>query len=199
MKEWFAEGLDPYTMVAREYYHEPDMSKKDDRRQQFKSLCHATNYLGVAKNIAGNSNIRLAVHEVARIQAWYFNLFPEIKAWQTRLVEQVKTTMEIQNAFGYRYKFLDRLTNNTFNEAVAWIPQSTVGIVINHAMVNISNHLPEVQLLLQVHDSLVGQYPTNMPELRESIIQESLITIPYLDPLVIPVGIKSSEKSWGDC
>ena len=199
MKQWFADELDPYTMIAREYFHEPTMTKHDARRQQFKSLAHATNYLGRAAGIAGNSNIRLNVMEVGRIQHWYFKLFPEIKQWQEQLVHQIKTTMEISNAFGYKFKFLDRLTDHTFNEGVAWIPQSTVGIVINHAMHNIFHNLPAVQLLLQVHDSLVGQYPTSMPELHDRIIEESQIVIPYNDPLIIPVGIKQSAKSWGDC
>jgi DNA polymerase I len=199
LKQWLNEGKDPYTMVAREYYKEPDMPKSDPRRQRFKSLCHATHYLGIAKNIAGNSNIGLTAREVERVQAWYFELCPEIKAWQQKIIEQIKSTMTVSNAFGYRYTFLSRLENDTFNKAVAWIPQSTVGILINHALVEITRSLPEVQLLLQVHDSLAGQYPINMPELRESIIRASEIVIPYADPLVIPVGIKTSTKSWGHC
>jgi hypothetical protein len=31
------------------------------------------------------------------------------------------------------------------------------------------------------------------------IVEEAQIVIPYSDPLVIPVGIVSSEESWGDC
>jgi len=199
LKQWLKEGKDPYTEVAKEYYHEASMSKQDPRRQRFKSLCHATHYLGVAKNIAGNPNIGLLVIEVERIQRWYFGMCPEIKAWQERLIKQITETMTVRNAFGYRHKFLCRLTHDTFNKGAAWIPQSTVGIVINHAMVNIDSNLPEVQLLLQVHDSLAGQYPTSMSYLRESIIEQSRIVIPYKDPLVIPVGVKTSEKSWGDC
>lgn len=199
MKEWFHAGYDPYTMVAREYYRDPSLHKDDPRRQKFKSLCHATNYLGLAENIAGNSNIGLGVAEVARVQQWYFTLFPEIKKWQDNLIETVNKERTIRNAFGYTFTFLGRLDKNSYNEAAAWVPQSTVGILINHAMVNIDKSLPEVQLLLQVHDSLVGQYPTSMPEMREQILAQSRIEIPYADPLIIPVGINTSEKSWGDC
>lgn len=201
MKEWFKEGLDPYTMVAREYYHEPAMTKKDPRRQRFKSLCHATNYLGVAKNIAANANIGLSVAEVARVQEWYFKLCPEIKAWQDRIKAEVDRSMTVRNVFGYRRKIFERKTANTYNEVVAWIPQSTVGILINHAMENIDNNLPLVELLMQVHDSLVGQYPIEDAEqMREAIIKESQIVLPYPeDPLIIPVGIKYSTESWGDC
>lgn len=199
LKQWLNEGKDPYTMVAREYYREPDMSKNDPRRSRFKSLCHATHYLGVAKNIAGNVNIGLSVAEVIRIQGWYFELCPEIKAWQERLKDQVNRTQIVRNAFGYQYKWLGRVENDTYNKMVAWIPQSTVGILINHAMVTIHETMPEVQLLLQVHDSLVGQFPTHMSDMPKRIIEKSQIVIPYQDQLIIPVGIKLSDKSWGEC
>lgn len=201
MKQLFAEGKDPYTYIAREYYHEPNMGKDDPRRQRFKSLCHATNYLGVAKNIASNANIGLDVVEVDRIQRWYFQLCPEIKEWQKNLKEQIKKTMTVSNAFGNRYKELGRLTENTYNEMVAWIPQSTTGLIINHAWERIDNELPDVEILLQVHDSLVGQYPIELASvLRPKILECSRIPVPYKpDPLIIPVGIKTSTVSWGDC
>jgi hypothetical protein len=82
-------------------------------------------------------------------------------------------------------------------EALAWIPQSTVGIYINRIWQNIFNNLKPVQVLLQVHDSLAGQFPTGFdPQL---IKDQSQVVIPYDEPLIIPVGIKTSEKSWGDC
>lgn len=199
LKQWLKEGKDPYTEVAKEYYHESTMQKSDPRRNRFKSLCHATHYLGVAANIAGNSNINLSVAEVVRVQAWYFELCPEIPVWQNRIKDQIRSTMTVSNAFGYKVKWMKRLESDTFNKLVAWIPQSTVGILINNAMVRIDNDLPDVQLLLQVHDSLAGQFPSHMPELQQAIIDKSQISIPYTDPLIIPVGIKTSTKSWGDC
>jgi hypothetical protein len=66
--------------------------------------------------------------------------------------------------------------------------------------VNIDNNLPEVEILLQVHDSLMGQFESvhGAWALRR-IVEESQIAIPYPDPLVIPVGIVSSKESWGKC
>lgn len=200
MKDLFRKGEDPYTWIAREYYKDQGMKKSDPRRQRFKSLCHATNYLGVAKNIASNSNIGLLVHEVERIQKWYFQLCPEIKAWQTRLKAQIDRTMTVQNAFGFRFKYLGRMTNNTYNELVAWIPQSTTSLIINTAWERIDQELwPEVEILMQVHDSLVGQYPIDKPELKDKILECCQVVVPYDDPLIIPVGIKISSESWGHC
>ncbi|WP_404878391.1 hypothetical protein, partial [Klebsiella pneumoniae] len=68
-------------------------------------------------------------------------------------------------------------------EAIAWIPQSTVSIVINKIWMKIYELLPEVQILLQVHDSLPGQMPTHrVPELLPRIRELASIVIPYEDP-----------------
>jgi hypothetical protein len=157
-----------------------------------------TNYLGTADGIA--PRIGLLVHETERIQKWYFGLAPEIKRWQEDIKKQVSGRRYVQNAFGYRIHFFDKIEGTIFNQAVAWIPQSTVGCLINRAYVNIHNNLPEAEVLLQVHDSLMGQVPIEGKEhWLKRIVEEAQIVIPYSDPLVIPVGIVSSEKSWGDC
>jgi hypothetical protein len=57
-----------------------------------------------------------------------------------------------------------------------------------------------VEVLLQVHDSLAGQFPTAETARYIDLIKErAIVRIPYEDPLVIPVGIKTSTKSWGEC
>jgi DNA polymerase I-like protein with 3'-5' exonuclease and polymerase domains len=167
------------------------------RRNGKISVTGNTNYLGKAKNIA--PRVGLSVAEAERTQAWYFNRFPEIRTWQERLVHALNTTGRIRNAFGYQRQFFDRIEGNVYNEAAAWIPQSTVAIVINHGYVNIHRSLPAVDVLLQVHDSLAGQFPSSTPELADAIVDQCSIRIPYADPLIIPVGIKTSEASWGAC
>ena len=200
MKDHFKNGRKPYIEVMREYYHDQTMDKKSHPREyaMFKSLCHGTNYLGTADGIA--PRIGLLVHECERIQKWYFGLAPEIKKWQEDIKKQVAGRHFVQNVFGYRTYFFDRIEGTIFNQAVAWIPQSTVACLINRAYVAIDEELPDVEVLLQVHDSLVGQYDTWRGDamLRE-IVKCSEIPLPYVEPLVIPVGIATSTKSWGDC
>jgi len=51
-----------------------------------------------------------------------------------------------------------------------------------------------------VHDSLAGTFPSSRKEEALKLIREAAsIAIPYEDPLYIPVGVVSSEKSWGQC
>lgn len=197
LKEQLNAGRKPYVEVAKEYYHDQSITKYHKSYPVFKALCHGTHYLGTPQGLAGR--IGLLVHEVERIQNWYYDLCPEIKVWQDEIKAQVSGRRYITNVFGYKFHFFDKIEGNIFNQAVAWIPQSSVACLINRAYVKIDAALPEVEILLQVHDSLAGQYPTHKGYLKDEIIAQSQIILPYADPLVIPVGIKTSTKSWGDC
>lgn len=198
MKAMLAEGLDPYTEIAKEFYRDPTITKKDPRRQTFKSFAHGTHYLGTAKGLA--ERLGLPVHQSEQTQAWYFQRFPRIKKWQDDLKDQVFKRRYVENVFGYRCYFFDRIEGTIFNQAAAWIPQSTVGILINHAYTNIHNQLDWCEVLLQVHDSLAGQFPSHLGEWAEKeIVKCASIELPYDDPLIIPVGVKTSTKSWGAC
>lgn len=198
MKAMLHAGLDPYTEIAKEFYSDPTITKKDPRRQTFKGFAHGTNYLGTAKGLA--ERMGLGVHEAEKTQAWYFGKFPRIKKWQEDLKEQVLKRRMVQNIFGYRTYFMGRIEGTVFNQAAAWIPQSTVGCLINRAYMNLYEQEPEVEVLLQVHDSLAGQYPSARSEhFQARILECAKIVLPYADPLVIPVGIKTSKASWGGC
>lgn len=198
LRAMFDAGLKPYVEIAKEFYRDPTITKHHPAYKLFKGLCHGTNYLGSAKELA--RRLGLLIHELERIQRWYFGKFPGIPRWQQAVRHSVESRRFVENAFGFRCYFLGRITEKTFKEAVAWIPQSTVANVIDHALVNIDANIPQVQLLDQVHDSLVGQFPKEGAEKTlELIAEQSQIVVPYAKPLIIPMGVKTSEISWGDC
>jgi len=167
------------------------------KREFAKVFCHATNYLGKARTVAAHTG--RTVHEIERSQKRWFEAHPGILTWHSRVIEQVNRNRFVENKFGYRWHIFDRINEQLYPKCVAWIPQSTVGGVINRAWKNFHDNLPEVQVLLQVHDSLAGQFPTHrkaalLPQMK----QQASIIIPYAEPLIIPVGIKVSDISWGD-
>jgi DNA polymerase I-like protein with 3'-5' exonuclease and polymerase domains/uracil-DNA glycosylase len=187
---------DPCTCGPRCYwdYRTP----RSHKREFAKVFCHATNYLGKPKTVAAHTG--RTVHEIDSAQKRWFAAHPGILAWHRRVTEQVLRHRFVENKFGYRWNIFDRIDEHLLPAAVAWIPQSTVGIVINSAWRAFYEQLPEVQVLLQVHDSLAGQFPTHrrdyvLPRMAEC----SKIVIPYDDPLIIPTGVKTSVVSWGDC
>lgn len=202
-KQLLREGKDPYTEIAKTYYSDSEITKKDPRRQRFKSLAHGTHYLGKPRGMA--QKLGLAEAEVARVQSWYYGRFPRIKLWQDRILTSLHGTRSVKNIWGFRRVYFDRLEGTIANQAVAWIGQSTVAILINKIWENIADSEAArdlgIKVSLQVHDSLVFQYPVrHAEEARKAILQLSRVTVPYPnDPLVIPVGLKWSTSSWGDC
>jgi len=147
------------------------------KREFAKTFVHATNYGGQPRTVSAHTG--RSVQEVEHAQALWFGAHPGIKRWHDRTLDQITKRRFVENRFGYRWYIFDRL-EGLLPEALAWVPQSTVGIVINRIWIAFHQSVPEVQTLLQVHDSLAGQFPTHrreflLPRMREA----SKIVIPY--------------------
>lgn len=205
MKAMLAEGRDPYIETAREFYRDPTIKKfnadgtLNKKYQDFKSFGHGTHFLGTPQGLA--QRLGLTVHEATRTQNWYLQKYFEIKKWQEAFCEEVRRTHRVQNRFGYTFDFFGRIDDSTFREAIAWVPQSTTGCVINRIWLNMHDRYPELlEVLMQVHDSLDGQFKSEKRAEAIAAIEEcGNVVVPYEDPLVIPIGIKCSTKSWGEC
>lgn len=170
--------------------------KTDPYYSRAKAGVHLTNYGGKARTCA--SALAISIPAAEHFQRTWFELHPAIPDWHQRVEESLRTTRSVQNPFGFVRTYFDRV-DSLLPEALAWIPQSTVAIVIDTAYNRITDNLPEVQILLQVHDSLVGQCPlARWPILKPEIRKALTVQIPYPDPLIIPTGLKTSTRSWGD-
>lgn len=203
MKAMLREGRDPYVETAREFYHDPSIRKTFDDGSEhpkyriFKSFCHGTHYLGTPTGLS--QRLGLTVHEAERTQRWYFAKYPSIKLWQNEFKRRVSSRRYVQNIFGYRRYYFGRADDAMLREAIAWLPQSTVALYINHIWLWIFERHPSIQILMQAHDSLVGQFPTHQCDTALAAIDEcGKVVLPYEDPLIIPLGVKTSESSWGD-
>jgi len=203
-KAMLKEGKDPYIELAREYFRDPTINKyREDgtdnpKYKMFKSFAHATHYLGSARGIS--QRIGLTVHETEKTQKWYFERVPEVQKYQERVKNELTKRRYVENIFGYRWYCFDRIDDNAFRQAAAYIPQSSVACLINRGYYNIFKNLREVQVLLQVHDSLAGQFPSHLGDwAKRRVVEECSIPLPYDDPLTIPVGIATSPVSWGAC
>jgi len=198
MLEWLDAGLKPYVMVAREFHSDSTIDKSHPQYRIFKALCHGTHYLGRADGIA--ANIGLDPADVADIQKWYLDRFPRIRQWQNRFKAELISRKMVRNIFGNRLVIFDRIEGNVFNEAIAWIPQSTIGLLINRIWRNVARNHPTIQIRMQTHDSLAGYFPTiSYEEHMQQLHMASKVVLPYPTPIIIPIGLKTSPVSYGDC
>jgi len=175
----------------------PEHAKRYAKQRKFaKAFVHGTNYGGSARTMAINCG--LTIREADDAQKRWFATHPGIKRWHDRTEQQLMLDRRVVNPFGFHRIYFDRI-DGILPEALAWVPQSTVAIVTNIGLANLDENLPQVEMLLQVHDSVVFQYEKKYdPWIRPQIREQLLVTVPYDDPLVIPVGLEISEVSWGD-
>lgn len=200
MQAYFAAGVKPYVEIAKEFYRDPTITKHHPSYKRMKALCHGSNYGGEPAGLS--ERIGLPVKDIERMQTWYFGMCPEIAQWQADIRSQCEHRGWIENPFGYRLYRWDRVSRKIFNEFLAWTPQSTVGILINKIAYRIDKEIPEVELLLQVHDSLTGQYSQHLgdPMRRRILALAESVVIPCKSgPITVPAGMKTSTTSWGDC
>ena len=192
-------------------FRDPDSNLHDENAKRWevprpvaKGSVHAVDYDASAYALSqadfpGTSYKLTKAKGQAIIDDWLGVQAPEIKDWQDRILEQIMTRKYVENAFGYRRYYFGRI-EGILKEALAWIPQSSVAIVTNLGIRNVYNSFyPTVQLLLQVHDSAVYQWPSAFTKnIVPQIISCMEIPVPYPDPLTIGVGAKLSTKSWGE-
>jgi len=210
LKRSFRSGVKIHVKNATDIYGDAYTLASGDRKaistpkgkmyDACKRRIHATNYGASARTLALNPNIGGSIRDNERFQQNWFRLHPGIRAWHRRVETQLLCNRTIHNRFGYRIIYFDR-PEGLLPQALAWVPQSTVAEVCFRGALQLEEAFPFVQLLLQVHDSLVFQIPksqngvSTIQRMKEAL----LVTIPYDDPLVIRWSISSSEKSWGEC
>lgn len=213
LKKALHEGLDLHLYNARDAYNLPfsddeivegtetcdELKKKYyPLRQNAKAGCHATNYGATPPTIA--RVLGITTKEAEQFIKRWFEAHPGILAWHERTKQSLERHHAVFNKFGYRRLYFDRL-DRLLPEALAWVPQSTVACVINEIWNIIDETEPKIEPLLQVHDSLVTQFRREDRDYAVRRLTEigNSIIIPYDDPLIIPLGTKVSEVSWGDC
>lgn len=192
-------GIPPEELIeTHPNYKEHRARIGNDKRQKAKAGCHAVNYFCQAKTLA--IHLGGTVMEAQQFIDRWLGAHPGIKAWHTRTEEQLLKRRYVENAFGYRRYYFER-TDGLLPAALAWIPQTTTGNVINRIWMHLFNHEPAIQVLLQVHDSLGGQFPLEKHDYAIEAFHRAAnsVIVPYDDPLCIPIGIKTSPVSWGHC
>lgn len=167
-------------------------------RQQFKSAVHGTNYGAAARTLATTFGWTTSFAEA--FQSRWFKRHPGVRDWHKRTEGNLFSKRSVSNAFGYRIIYFDRI-DSLFSQALAWVPQSTVAEVCFRGALRLEEVCPWVEMLIQVHDSLVFQIPkAYFHESRLREIHSALhVPVPYPDPLVIPWKLSASQSSWGEC
>ena len=150
-----------------------------DYRDAAKRLGHGTNYFGKPPNMARQTHIELAL--VSEFQNKYFSAFPGIRDWHQWVRNKLLRDGFITTFMGRRRWFFGRRwEEETLRSAIAYEPQSAVADILNRGMLQVWK-LNKVELLLQVHDAIVFQYPEEQENEIVPLVMKTLqVEVPLL-------------------
>lgn len=217
----FRDNIDIYTKMGQWLYETTSITK--NQRQWNKNAINGINYSAQAKTMA--TTLHTTIDKAERyIERWRgpTGLYPDIGRWHRRIDTQLHKTGTVRNIYGYRRFYTDR-RDSLLPKALAWICSSTVSITIDRGMKHVFGPnvygnciaeedcfdpwsgreyiaLPKVELLLQIYDSIIGQFPREMvDEIVPKIVERTEVDIPYEIPLVIPITLKVgiNGEAWG--
>lgn len=179
-------------------------SKLGKWRQFAKTWAHGVNYGGSDRTMAQSAGITVRESEEARKN--YFGHFPGLKKWHEATYDKLLQNEPIINSYGYSTRFFGD-PGRDLSEALAWVPQSTVGLHINRIWIQLDRLFASrgLEVLIQVHDSIAGQFPLRDESLlSEMEVEANKLLVPYGslsgttgEGLLIPWTPKTG-KNWGE-
>lgn len=177
--------------------------KKDERKYHLgKMICHASNYGMEANTFKTNvldqtdGQLVLTTKEAAELLNIYHELFPELRRWHERVKAMLRATRTLRNCFGYPRYFSKAWSDKFVKEAIAFVPQSTVGTITNLAVhetqMYIEAHGCDWHIFNNKHDSFAAIVPETETADALAVMQK------YIErDLTSTTGIQYKMKSEG--
>src|SRR3990167_7510458 len=143
-------------------------------RQCGKKSNHGLNYDETYKMFSFVNEI--TEKEAKVICDFYHKTYPGLRRWYDYIKQKLSNNGRVlTNLFERPYRFLGHWDSDLWKSAYSFIPQSSVGELVNRAIVTLYNTrdpiLKEVEILQQVHDSITIQIPLSSPCLGAAIIE----------------------------
>lgn len=161
----------PWDLKAAKAVAEGPAYRHHSYRDLAKKLGHGTNFFGTPPTMAMHTKLETPLIE--SFQHRYFQAFPLIgsmkkdledvvasETWHGWVLRQLRDNGSITTLFGRRRIFFDRWKDpNTLRAAIAYEPQSVTGEFLDRGWLNLWDNMPEAQLKMPVHDSILFQIP----------------------------------------
>ena len=200
----FRQGTDIHTVTASQVFKMPLEFVTSTMRSRAKAVNFGIVY-GIGPFSLGK-DIGVSTKEAAQYIAGYLDTYPGVDSYMQRVVEKAKEDGFVTTLFGRR-RLLPELKNSNgmlraFGERVARnMPiQGTAADIIKIAMIKVYNRLkeeiPEAALIMQVHDELIVEAPSEKAEMACKILKEEMQNAVALSvPLTVDAAF---GKTWFD-
>jgi DNA polymerase I-like protein with 3'-5' exonuclease and polymerase domains len=165
-------------VIAQIRYEDPILRKYTQgfprsmsARQCGKKSNHGLNYAETANGFALINE--MTIGEAKEIVNLYHRIYPGIQLWYEAIKRQLQKDRSLTNCFGRKVRFMNLWCDDLFKSAYSMLPQSTVVDSLNMGMVDIYadadiTKIMNVDVLAQVHDSVLMQVPISVLENEQS-------------------------------
>ena len=161
MMDAFKSGTDIHRLTASAIYEDKPVEEVTDAERSWgKRANHALNY-GMGEGVFAVDH-GIPWTQARDIRNAYFKLYPNVQPWWAALKSQIFKDRTLTNCLGRRRVFKGYIDNILLKEAYSFQPQSTVADKLNRdglCYVYYDAFFDHVELLNQIHDSIVFQIP----------------------------------------
>ncbi|MFM2410505.1 MAG: polymerase, partial [Pseudomonadota bacterium] len=205
LREAFEQGEDIHARTAQELFGEVNRDTRGRAKTINFSILYGISRWGLAKRLESTSDEAQAMIDT------YFKRFPGISNYIQETLAEVKANGHSTTLFGRKCWF-PRINASNPNErmgseraAINAPIQGTSADIIKRAMVRmgpalVEAGLPNVRMLLQVHDELVFELPESDVAAASGVIEA--VMAGAAEPLVkltVPLGVEiGTGPSWGN-
>jgi DNA polymerase-1 len=199
----FREDEDIHRTVASEVFNVPLEEVTRQQRNYAKTInfgiVYGVSAFGLARRIEG-----MTVQQAADLIKAYHKRFPAIKQFLEKCVMEAQSQGYVETMMGRRRPITEINSNiismrnmaerMAINSVVQGSAADLIKLAMNNAFARLERERRPSRMLLQVHDELVFETPSDAVEADAAIVREEMTTAMKLDvPLKVEVGW---AKNW---
>lgn len=155
-KEREKQQLDIHKLTAALMYGCKVQAVTKEQRADGKVIRHGCNYAAGPKVVA--NKLGCSMTEAKQKLEAFHCACPQLHLWHMQIQDQLRQTRMLTNLLGRTHKFMGRWDDSLFRSAYAFIPQSTVGDLLNKSLCTVYG---ELNIYLQLHDAIYCLVPSD--------------------------------------
>lgn len=155
MIQAFDNNLDIHKLTSAIMFNTPYEEVTKDQRTVGKSIRHATNYSAGPGVLS--RKLKISLKEAKELLERFMSVTPQLHIWHEKLRNELQQSRTLITPLGRSRVFMDRWGDQLFRSAYAFIPQSTIGDLLNISMVHFYQKwksIPHMGLAMQLHDAI---------------------------------------------
>lgn len=167
-------NLDIHKLTAAKNFRIPIAKVNDELRTIGKTIRHATNYSAGPGVVA--SRLGCTLSQAKGLLESYHAGTPQLRMWHKKIQDLLRHNRVLSNLLGRKHKFLKAWGDDLFRSAYSFIPQSTVGDLLNLSLVRLyESYGEQVNIALQLHDAIYAWTTPELADWTATVMKQSML------------------------